>query len=129
MGKAAYRRKKRRQNYFKLLSLNQPELFREEWGLRIESWTKKIIRESNMFVYKSGKKVGSVYEIVGYALNELKACGEKAFQMEAEDTEIILTEECNKAIARIVEPRMHRLLSNYPHMEDSKKPGIHQLTS
>ena len=113
MGKATYKRKKRRHQYFKFLSLNQAELFREEWGLRVESWTKIIIRESNMFAYKSGKRVGSVYEIVGYALNELKLCGDIAFKMESEDTERILTEECNKAIAKIVDPGMHRILSNY----------------
>lgn len=65
-----------------------------------------------MFAYKSGKRVDPVYEIVTYALNELKLCGERAFQMEADDTEIILTEECNKAIAKIMDPGMHRLLSN-----------------
>jgi hypothetical protein len=94
MGKASERRKRKRQEYLKQLSINNPKKFRYEWSKRCESWAEDIRSKANQLTDKNGNPTPTTFMIAENVLSELAKCGEKAFKMEARTTAEVMLDSC-----------------------------------
>lgn len=125
MGKAALRRRTRRQAYLSRLSRENPAKFQTEWSKRLASWSSEAKRRAGQLTDDEGVPVPPAFAVISQALNELAAYGHEAFDLEGSETEETMTDSCCRAFADAVYPRMYRLTnmrSNYHKM----KSGTHK---
>ncbi len=105
MGKAAERRKLRRQIFLSKLARENPERFEHEWAKRIESWADEI-----WSIAKDGKMyVPPVFSIVDRAREILSGCGEKALEQQLKETTDVLNNECCQALAPAIGKNIYRI--------------------
>ena len=112
MGKASYRRKKRRSEYMARLAREDPAKFHIEWNKRLASWQHDAYRRANL-VGNNSHASRYAFSVIEKALKELMACGKKAFMLEADSTIKILTNACCRAIARATDHHLYRLGNSY----------------
>lgn len=98
MGKAAERRRIRRQQFLIKLAQENPERFEREWAKRIESWADEI------WVSAKDGKIDDppVFSIVDRAKEILSECGERAIKTRLQETADLLNNECCQALARTI---------------------------
>jgi len=93
MGKAAERRKARRQKYMKDLAASDPDKFRKELTKRVMSWQDQIHQRAGEDMLS--KDSPSVFGIVDAAMETLRSCGRStSAQYEAETYSVLSTECC-----------------------------------
>lgn len=109
MGKAAERRKARRQQYLSALAVSNPEKFHEEWNKRIESWLDQIQIRAGRIVDRKGTPIPRAFEVVDSARRILAECGNKASSPMMRDSVETLTHECCRALASEIDPRMYSI--------------------
>jgi AMMECR1 domain-containing protein len=100
MSRARSRRIYARQRYLRELVEHNPARFHAEWGRRVESWADRTRRRANRH---------GAFTTVETAISELRGCGTQAIELEAADTERILTETATQAVARVVNPDLYVL--------------------
>ncbi len=105
MGKAAERRRQRRQIFLSRLAQENPERFEHEWAKRIESWADEI-----WFMAKGGKiDVPSVFSIVDRAKEILSECGDRAMTLQLQETAALLNNECCQVLAINIGRNIYKL--------------------
>lgn len=113
MGKAAERRKKRRQIFLTRLAVENPERFETEWAKRVESWAGNI-----WLAAKGGRiDVAPVFIIADRAETTLKECGEKAIELQFAETSDILRNECSRALAPHIGHEIYKLNQRWERRE------------
>lgn len=95
MGKAADRRKNRRQQFLSKLAAEDPERFEREWRKRVDSWASEICVNA-----KTGEISSEpVFGIADRALETLLSCGEEAVALQFSETKQVLDGECCQGVA------------------------------
>ncbi len=105
MGKAAERRNNRRQVYLSLLAQENPEKFKHEWMKRLKSWAIEI----NMLGKEGKIKTPSVFDVADRAKEMLLGCGDKAVELQYEETQSILENECCRVLAPHIGYEMYKI--------------------
>ena len=105
MGKAATRRKIRRQKFLSRLAQESPERFAEEWAKRIESWAGEIWCTAMDGIIN----VSPVFTIVDRAKETLIECGDKAVQLQFKETTEVLNNECCQALTPSIGRDIYRI--------------------
>lgn len=105
MGKAAKRRRERRQEFLKKLSLEDHERFELEWGKRLESWSTEIRQRGQ------GGQIADlpVFRLVDYAKEILEKCGPDAVRLQHKMTEELLKNECCRALTYQIGKEIYRI--------------------
>lgn len=104
MGKAADRRKIRRQQFLSRLAQENPERFEHEWNKRLESWVDAI------WSSKEGKiNMPPVFKIVDNAENIFMKCGDKAVELQFGATKDLLENECCQVLAQNIGRNIYKL--------------------
>ena len=109
MGKASRRKQMKRAQFFSELALSDPGRFSEEWTKRVESWAREAKHNIRVLRDKKGNKTPLNSDLVGYAEDQLAACGPKAYALEAKFTTECLMNECSLAFAGTVDRRIYHL--------------------
>ena len=109
MGKAAKRRRCRRQEFLRRLSMDDHERFKLEWRKRLESWSVEIQQNGR------GGKIAypPVFKIVEHALGILEECGPEALRLQHMMTENILKNECCRALSHQIGEEIYRINPRY----------------
>jgi hypothetical protein len=108
------RRKEKRGGQLSTLAKSNPELFRYEWGKRLASWKKIASQRAKKPLAEAGAPTLGVFDLVDYAMNELKKCGEEAWNLEANDTIDDLIHFCCLAVSRVYDPRIYHVGNVWP---------------
>lgn len=110
--------------FSQLLDQNE-ELFLKEWNKLIEGWMGEIHRRRKNWQegadFRNEKNHDGVVEtgrthifgVVELAEMYLKACGEKAEKLVGDATRKVLTNECSKAVAMVVDGRLNGNLTHH----------------
>ena len=109
MGKAAAKRKLKREKYLTSLARRDPIAFEREWEKRLSSWLREIERNTGLLRNSEGNRVEPVFRHVDEALNILEACGDEIFEKYASKTYEILVNECCRQFAIKVESCLFRI--------------------
>ncbi len=109
MGKAAERRKARRQQYLAALAARNPEKFREEWNKRVESWLLEVWSRAGRLRDEQGNPVPPAFEVVDAAHRLLTNCGDQETTREAYESLDVLAHECCRAVSVHVDGRLYHL--------------------
>ncbi len=127
MGKASTRRHRNRRKRFTREACENPDLFVRQWRLRLESWCEEIERLGGRLWVTAGNSEGGpprlvcrarpCFEVLERALHLASACGGREVPMVwgryrgtvYSVTEDVLTHACARAVARAVNPALHRL--------------------
>ena len=105
MGKAAARRKQRRQIFLSRLAQDNPERFEREWAKRVDSWADEI-----WLIAKGGRMdVQPVFSIVDRAKEILAECGERTMKTRHQDTVDLLNNECCQALAPAIGRKIYAI--------------------
>lgn len=121
MGKAAKRRKAYQKDKLVALSYHNPQIFAEQWDMRIESWLIEVRKLAAEWRYgRSTKKLA--FEILDNALELLKCCEPKVAACVQERTYNELSNACSLAVAESIDSRLYRL-SNYDSLRNNSKKG------
>jgi hypothetical protein len=105
MGKAAERRKRRRQMFLSGLAQENPERFEYEWDKRLKSWADEI-----WFFAKEGKiRAPALFDVADRAKKVLSDCGEKAMKLQFKETKDILENECCQALSPHIGREIYRI--------------------
>jgi hypothetical protein len=113
MGKAAKRRKAYHRNKLVALSYENPQIFAEQWDMRLESWlidVRKIDAKERAF------------DILDNALSLLDCCEPKAAARVQMQTYNELCNACSLAVAGSIDPRLYKL-SNFNSLKYNSKKG------
>ena len=113
MGKAAERRKDRRQKYFSALAVSRPDKFREEWEKRMDSWLHEIWKRAGRLVDEKGNPIPAAFEVIEYAKRLLMECGVKEAALENCNSVEVLIHECCKVLSHHVDRRIYHLNAVY----------------
>ena len=113
MGKAADRRKERRQKYFSELAVSMPEKFQEEWEKRMDSWLHEIWKRAGRLVDEKGKPIPPAFEVAEYAKCLLKEFGVKETAIKNYNSTEMLVHECCKVLSYHVDRRIYHLNAVY----------------
>lgn len=113
MGKAAERRKERRQKYFSELAVSRPEKFQEEWEKRMDSWVHEIWKRAGRLVDEKGKPIPPAFEVVEHAMRLLKECGVKKAVLKNCTSVEMLIYECCKVLSHHIDIRIYHLNAAY----------------
>jgi len=106
MGKAARRRRHKRQKYLESLARNNPVKFASEWAKRLDSWSKEAARRAQRLTDRNSNRVPAAFTLVDYAMNELAACGVEAIELAREATIEIMTDSCCREVAESMDRRL-----------------------
>lgn len=109
MGKATRRRQMKRAQFMAELALTDPARFSEEWTKRVESWAREAKHNIRVLRDEEGNKTPLNSDLIGYAEDQLAACGLKAYALEAKFTTECLMNECSVALAVAVDRRSYHL--------------------
>lgn len=109
MGKAAERRKGRREKYLAGLAEKNPERFQAEWNKRMDSWLEEVNRRAGKLVDGKGNPIPPAFEVVDTAKGVLEASGVKETAIEAHNSIDMLSSECCKEVSSRVDGRLYRL--------------------
>jgi hypothetical protein len=109
MGKASQKRKNERQRYLSRLARENPQKFSVEWVKRLYSWSLDADRNAKTLTDGEGNPTPSTFSFVTMAMEELKACGQEAVEIEGSSTMETMTNACCNAVAIAVDPRLCRL--------------------
>ncbi|PIV67099.1 MAG: hypothetical protein COZ31_00020 [Nitrospirae bacterium CG_4_10_14_3_um_filter_44_29] len=105
MGKAAERRRIRRQQFLTKLAQENPERFEHEWAKRVESWADEI-----WLIAKGGRMdVQPVFSIVDRAKEILSECGERTTKPRLQETVDLLNNECCQALAPAIGRKIYAI--------------------
>lgn len=107
MGSTAQRKNRRRMQYLSELAAKNPEKFKEEWNKRVESWLDQIQLRAGRIVDRKGKPIPRAFETVERAREILAECGNKASSPMMRDSVETLINECCRALAAEIDPRMY----------------------
>lgn len=110
MGKAAEKRKARRQQYLSALAVSNPEKFREEWNKRIESWLYDVWSRAGKLRDADGYRISPAFGVVDAARESLAECQNQEVVEKALELVGVLEHEAAKAIAFRVDPRMYHMI-------------------
>jgi hypothetical protein len=111
MGKASRRRQLQRAEFLSELALTDPARFSEEWLKRVESWSRQAKHNMRFLKDDEGNTTPLNSELIHHADDQLAACGQKAYELEAEFTKECLSNECSVAFASCVDARSYRVTS------------------
>ena len=109
MGKASRRRQLKRAESLSELALTNPARFSEEWLKRVESWSRQAKHNMRVLKDDEGNTTPLNSELIRHADDQLAACGQKAYELEAEFTKECLSNECSVAFASCVDARSYRV--------------------
>ena len=109
MGKATMKRKKNRHKYLAKLAEENPVKFHSEWSKRLESWSREAEKRACHIIDRNGIPVPSTFDLIDRALNELKACGEKAFMLEEDKTRETMLDACAMAVSKVIDHRIYHV--------------------
>ena len=113
MGKAARQRRLRRMKFLADLAKEDSSRFDMEWERRLSSWFEQIRKDAGILRNAEGRSVVAVFEYVQEAMAVLSLCGQEVFEKYGESSWEVLTNECCRAFAGKVEPRLFKL-NSYP---------------
>jgi hypothetical protein len=109
MGKASHRRQMKRAEFLSELALTDPARFSEEWLKRVESWSRQAKHNIRVLKDGEGNTTPLNSELIRHADDQLAACGQKAYELEASFTRECLANECSVAFATSVDGRSYRI--------------------
>ena len=121
MGKAAKRRKAYQKNKLVALSYNNPQIFSEQWDMRIESWLIEVRKLAAKWRNGRATKMRA-FEILDNALALLSCCEPKVAACVQIRTYNELSNACSLAVAESIDSRLYRL-SNFNTLKYKSMKG------
>ena len=109
MSKASTQRLRARQKKLAQLHGTDPVGFRKEVNRRLASWVAEARDRAGQLSTSDGKPMPATFEVLARAMNAISKCSAEAIQVEGTEIKAILGSECALALAKQIEPRMHRL--------------------
>jgi len=119
MGKAAYRARKRRVSRLREVLRRDPDKFALEWSKRLASWKVEVKRRAGRLVVE-GKSAPEAFADIEQAMKELREIGEKAFELEGRNTEVVLADICSQLVAQNCDHRMYRYRNDHNNLLKAK---------
>ena len=101
MGKAAERRKSRREKYLAGLAKSSPDKFHAEWHKRMDSWLHEVHRRTRDLVDNEERTLPSAFGVVTIAQNALKEAGINPAALEEHNSINMLTHACICSVASL----------------------------
>lgn len=121
MGKAARRRNQYQRNRLVALSYDDPQIFIEQWDMRLESWLIEVRRLAAQ--WRNDKATNKrAFEILENALNLLGCCNPKIAVSVEKNTYDELSNACSVAVAGSIDPRLFKL-SNFNTLKYKSRKG------
>ncbi|MHB8502250.1 MAG: hypothetical protein ACYDHE_15075 [Candidatus Acidiferrales bacterium] len=121
MGKASRRRQMKRAEFLSELALTDPARFSDEWLRRVESWAREAKQNISDLRDANGNTRPLNSELLRYADEQLAACGQKAYELEAEFTKECLSNEFLVAFASSVDGRSYRITNTRENCEHARR--------
>lgn len=107
----ATRRKGRRRAYFARLARDNPKQLNREISKRLDSWSREMSARGSLGTTAPSSKE-TAFGRADYALADLEAAGHRVMELEGDAAREVLMTEAAKAVARVIDPRLHRLQVN-----------------
>ncbi len=135
MSKARQRRKAKLSKNLGLLARTNPQKFKKEWSKRLESWVDDVHNKGRRLRRQWSQRLEieeiemdletEIFCVLRKAEELLSLCGSEVEALVGSQTRTVLSDECCRAFALSVEPRLYKLgntHSNYLLM----KAGTHR---
>jgi len=121
MGKSARRRNQYQRNRLVALSYDDPQIFIEQWDMRLESWLIEVRKLAAQ--WRDDKATNKrAFEILENALNLLGCCNPKIAVSVGKNTYDELSNACSAAVAGSIDPRLFKL-SNFNTLKYKSMKG------
>jgi len=121
MGKAARRRNQYQKNRLVALSYNDPQIFIDQWDMRLESWLIAVRRLAAQ--WRNDKATNKrAFEILEKALAVLSYCNPKNAASVQKRTYDELSNACRVAVAGSIDSRLYTL-SNFNTLKYKSRKG------
>jgi hypothetical protein len=129
MANATQRREKRDAQRLQALALREPDQFKREWERRLRGWLGEISWRARDAARDSRRRRGHdphVFGVLEKAQRLLALCGSEARTLVESNTLDALRNECARATAGFIDPRLYRLGNGGSNVE-LMKLGMHDL--